>query len=91
MQCHSSDVEWKEVSGRGSIWSWCNFHRPYFKGVEAEIPYNVILVELDDGIKIYSNLVDVGKAEIKIGMRVKAIFDKVTDEVSLIKFTLDHS
>ena len=91
MQCHSNDVEWKEVSGRGSIWSWCNFHRPYFKGFEPEMPYNVILVELDEGIKIYSNLVDVAIAEIKIGMRVKAIFDKVTDEVSLVKFTLDQS
>lgn len=89
--CHSTEVDWKQVSGKGSIWSWCVFHRPYFKGFEAEMPYNVVLVELDEGIRIYSNLVGVKKSEIHIGMRVKACFDAVTSGVTLVKFEKDST
>ena len=87
--CHSTDVEWKQVSGKGSIWSWCVFHRSYFKGFETEMPYNVVLVELDEGIRIYSNLVGVKNSELYIGMRVKPYFDAVTSDVSLVKFEKD--
>lgn len=84
--CYSTEVDWKQVSGKGSIWSWCVFHRPYFKGFESEMPYNVVLVKLDEGIFIYSNLVGELKEKPHIGMRVKAFFDEVTPEVSLVKF-----
>jgi uncharacterized OB-fold protein len=87
--CYSIEVEWKQVSGKGSIWSWCVFHRPYFKGFESEMPYNVVLVELDEGIRIYSNLVGALIDELQIGMRVKASFDAVTSDVSLVKFEKD--
>lgn len=87
--CYSTEVDWKQVSGKGSIWSWCIFHRPYFKGFETEMPYNVVLVKLDEGIFIYSNLVGEFKKELHIGMRVKAYFDEVTPEVSLVKFEKD--
>jgi uncharacterized OB-fold protein len=87
--CYSIEVEWIQVSGKGSIWSWCVFHRPYFKGFELEMPYNVVLVELDEGIRIYSNLVGALLDELQIGMRVKACFDAVTSEVSLVKFEKD--
>jgi hypothetical protein len=53
------------------------------------MPYNVVLVELDEGIRIYSNLVGVKNSELHIGMRVKPYFDAVTSDVSLVKFEKD--
>ena len=53
------------------------------------MPYAVALVELDEGVKIYSNLVGVPREEIRIGMRVRAVFEQVTDEVTLVKFEED--
>ena len=85
-ECLSSEADWVEVSGRGTVWSFCTFHRNYFKGFEAEIPYSVVLVRLDEGPRLYSNLVGVPREQIRIGMRVKASFEHVADGVSLVKF-----
>ena len=87
--CLGEKTSWQKVSGKGKVWSWCVFHRAYFKGFESAVPYAVALVELDEGPKMYSNLVGIPRDQIKIGMRVRAVFDKVTDDVTLVKFEED--
>jgi uncharacterized OB-fold protein len=85
--CLSAEATWVPVSGRGTVWSFCEFHRLYFKGFEPDLPYNVALVRLDEGPRMYSNIVGIPTAEIKVDMRVKAVFEPVTDAVTLVKFT----
>jgi uncharacterized OB-fold protein len=87
--CLGEDSEWVATSGRGQVWSWCIFHRAYFKGFEPELPYVVALIELDEGVKIYSNLVGISRDRLRVGMRLRAVFEPVTDEVTLIKFAED--
>jgi uncharacterized OB-fold protein len=58
----------------------------YFKGFEDDLPYTVVLIKLREGPFLYSNLVGVDDAQIKIGMPVTAVFDDVTPEVTLIRF-----
>ena len=84
--CLSEESEWITLSGRGEIWSHCRFHRVYFKGFEDEMPYTVVLVRLDEGPLLYSNVVGLDEREVRIGMRVRAVFDDVTESVTLIKF-----
>ena len=84
--CLSGDVAWAAVSGRGTVWSMCEFHRPYFKGFADELPYNVTLVELDEGPRLYTNLVGIAYRNIEIGLRVEAVFEPVTDEITIVKF-----
>ena len=48
----------------------------------------MVLVELDEGPKLISNIVDQGLAQLRVGLRVRAYFDDVTDEITLIKFIL---
>jgi uncharacterized OB-fold protein len=72
------------VSGKGVVYSWVTYNEsphPAFK-----VPYSVVLVELEEGMRIVSNLVDVNPDEIKIGMPVEVTFDKITEEVTLPKF-----
>jgi uncharacterized OB-fold protein len=85
--CLSEESSWITLSGRGEIWSHCRFHRVYFKGFEAEMPYTVVLIRLDEGPMLYSNMVGVDESDIQIGMRVQAVFEDVTDAVTLIKFS----
>ena len=87
--CLSENTSWQTTSGKGQVWSWCVFHRAYFKGFEPDLPYAVVLIELDEGVKIYSNLVGVPRDAIRIGMRVRAVYEKVNDEVTLVKFEED--
>lgn len=84
--CQSARVEWVGLSGKGKVWSHCVFHRAYFPGFADEMPYAVVLVQLDEGPKLYSNLVGVANDEIRVGMPVEVHFEPVTEEVTLVKF-----
>lgn len=87
--CLGEDSEWVATTGRGQIWSWCVFHRAYFKGFEPDLPYVVALVELDEGVKLYSNVVDVPHDRLHVGLRLRAVFETATESVTLIKFTAE--
>jgi uncharacterized OB-fold protein len=84
--CHGTRSEWGAASGRGTIESFCVFHKGYFPGFEAELPYNVVVVALDERVKLFSNLVGVANDAIRIGMAVEACFEPATDTVTLVKF-----
>jgi uncharacterized protein len=88
-KCLSSDQDWKQASGRGILESWVDMHRAYWDGfkAEGELPYRVCLVRLEEGPVVVSNLVD-NTDNLRMGQPVKVVFDKVTDEVTLRKFTL---
>ncbi len=86
-RCLSAALVWEPMSGAGSVWSFIVMHRSYFRAFDADIPYNVALIELDEGPLMISNLVDCDIAKVKCGTRVKAMFRPVTDDVTLPFFT----
>ena len=85
-QCRGERAEWVETSGNGVVESWCSFHKAYWPAFEPEIPYEVVQVRLDEGVRLFSNLVGVPREKIRAGMRVRAHFEPVTETVSLVKF-----
>jgi hypothetical protein len=85
-QCLSREVEWVAVSGRGEVFSYNVMHQVYHPGFATEVPYAVVVVKLDEGAKMISNLVGVAPRDIRIGMRVEVVFEDVSDEVTLPKF-----
>ena len=85
-ECLSADHAWVEVSGKGRVFSFVTFQRLYNKGWEGEIPYVVALIELDEGPRLLSNLTGVAPDDVTCDMPVKAVFDDVTDDVTLPKF-----
>lgn len=84
--CLSSSSDWATVSGRGEIFSFNVMHQVYHPGFASEAPYAVVLVKLNEGPMILSNLVDVAIKDIKIGMPVRVVFEEITDEITLPKF-----
>jgi uncharacterized OB-fold protein len=85
-KCWSRKFTWTRLSGRGRVSSWVVFHQSYFRGFEADVPYNVAEVELDEGPRLLTNLVEVSNAAIRTNMPVEIVFDDVTQEVTLAKF-----
>ena len=85
-QCLSKRYEWTATSGRGRVWSWIAMHQRYYPAFEAEIPYNVAYVQLEEGPKLMTNLVEVAEAEIRCDMPVEVVFEDITDEFALPKF-----
>jgi len=84
--CLSNKSAWAKVSGKGIVFSFTIMHQVYHPGFAAEVPYAVVLVQLDEGPRITSNLVGVSPRNIRIGMPVTAVFEEVSDEVTLPKF-----
>jgi uncharacterized OB-fold protein len=85
-QCGGQESRWTPVSGRGTVWSWCVFHQVYFPGLAGAVPYNVVLVKLEEGPLLFSNVVGVPNEALRIGMAVVPHFERVTDEVTLVQF-----
>lgn len=77
---------WVELSGKGTISSFVVMHQKYFAGFGDEVPYPVIEVELEEGVRLLSSIVELGERELVVGMPVEVVFDKVTEEVTLPKF-----
>jgi hypothetical protein len=85
--------EWTEVSGRGAIWSFAVPHPPLLPPFDALAPYNVIVVALaeDPRVRMVGNLLareggaigEVDPTTIEIGAAVRAVFERLTDEIVL--------
>ncbi len=83
-KCRSLEKEWSPSKGKGNIVSWVTYHESPHPGFTA--PYSVVLVELDEGVRLVSNMVDTKAEEISIGMRVEVVFDDVAEGLTLPKF-----
>ena len=78
------------MSGRGEIYSFVRHHHPNIPPFEMGHP--VLLVELEEGIRIVSELAGPDssseKMEIRIGQRVEVQFDEVEDALTLPRFRI---
>ena len=81
--CRVERSEWVATSGAGVVESYCTFHRAYWPAFAPDVPYDVVQVKLDEGVRLFSNLVG---GKVRTGMRVRARFDPVTPAVTLVKF-----
>ena len=84
-QCLSLEKKWTKASGRGTIFTFIVVRHPVHPAF-AEVPYDVILVELEEGPRILSNMLDCPPEEIEIGMPVTVDFVDVSDDITLPKF-----
>lgn len=85
-RCLSDRLAWVKVSGRGSIYTWVVFHQVYHQAFANDAPYAVVVVQLEEGARLVTNLVDCKTEDIEIGMAVEVVFDDVTEEITLPKF-----
>jgi hypothetical protein len=72
-----ADVEWIEASGRGEIYTFSVVRRAPFDDVEA--PYVFAIVELEEGVRMATNIVGVDPADVRIGMPVTVTFQQRGD------------
>ena len=84
--CGSFNWTWERSGGRGKIFSWTVIHRALHPGFNGEIPYAVVVVELDEGVRVVSHVLDLDIADLRLGLPVAVVFDDVTPDVTLPKF-----
>ncbi|MEE8338290.1 MAG: Zn-ribbon domain-containing OB-fold protein [Dehalococcoidia bacterium] len=84
--CGSMEAEWAAVSGRGAVYSYTVTHQPIHPALVDLVPHVAVLVELDEGVRLTSNVVDCAPDEIEIGMAVEVVFEQINQEITLPKF-----
>jgi uncharacterized OB-fold protein len=62
--------------------------RSYGPAWEKDVPYNVSIIELEEGVKMWSNVIGCPPDQVKIGQPVVLVYEDVTEEISLPKFQL---
>jgi hypothetical protein len=77
--CLSTNVDWVEASGKGKVRTFGVMHQKYHPGFYPELPYNLALIELEEGPRMVSNLIGVENKDIKVGMPVRVEFEKHED------------
>lgn len=76
--CEAKEMSWEQMSGRGTVTAWTTFERDYYAGM-FPIPWDTILVELEEGPLFLSNPIDFTWREIRIGMPVLLAFIECED------------
>ncbi|MCA9505167.1 MAG: Zn-ribbon domain-containing OB-fold protein [Spirochaetaceae bacterium] len=84
--CLSERLEWVDSSGRGTIYSYTTVYRP--QQPVFETPYTVVIVELEEGWHMLSNLLGVAPDDVRIGAEVEVDFHAMSDEITLPYFKL---
>jgi len=80
-KCGSTSFVDYKLSEKGEVITWTVIRNAPF-GYEKYAPYVVALIELDDGLRILSQIVDVELNEVKPGLRVEAVFRRVKEDGS---------
>jgi uncharacterized OB-fold protein len=84
--CHTDEHEWIEAEGKATLAAYAinQFGVPF--PFWAELPYVVALIDLPEGVRMISNIVECEFDRLQNGMELEVVFDDVSDEISLPKW-----
>ncbi len=86
--CLSPNLEWVKASGRGKIYSFTVVYSYQPTEFSENVPYIVAVIDLQEGVRMMSNIVGCTPETVKCDMEVKVVFENVTEEITLPKFKL---
>ena len=84
--CWSTETEWTQASGRGKLYTFGVMHQKYHPAFAEVTPYNYAIVELEEGPRLVTNIVECENDQLRTDMPVEAVFDSVSEETTLIRF-----
>ena len=86
--CFSRNTGWFQSTGRGTVHAFAIVHRGPTPAFRDRVPYVTAMVELEDGVRLPTNLVDVEPepAAIKVGMAVEVVFEDASETITLPMF-----
>jgi uncharacterized OB-fold protein len=85
-RCGATAWSWTRASGRGRIFTWTVAARAMHPAFAADAPYAPVVVEMEEGVRLVSQMVDCPPDQLAIDMPVEVVFEAVTPEVTLPRF-----
>lgn len=90
-ECLGDAFTWTDLSGRGTVFAKVVYHRAFHPAYRDDLPYNVVMVQLDEGPRMFSTVVGADGDDIHVGDHLEAVFDAVADEITVPRFRLVHT
>lgn len=85
-RCGAERLEHRPASGRGKVHSFSVVHRAPGPAFKRDVPYAVLLVELEEGPRMISSLTGASPESVTFDMPVELVCEKASDEISLPRF-----
>ncbi len=85
-ECGSWRWEWARSSGKGTVFTWTVVERPLHPAFKGATPYAPVVVEMEEGVRLLSQVIDCPPDQLTIDMPVEVSFEAVTAEVTLPRF-----
>ncbi len=84
-ECFLPNLAWAQVSGRGRVYAFTVVHQaaPAF---QSDTPYVLAVIQLDEGIRMLSNVVGCDPQDVRVDMMVEAVFESINPDWTLVKF-----
>ena len=86
--CGAFEVDWVPASGRGVLHSYTTVIHPVHAAVQDKVPYNVVLIDLEEGVRVVSTVVDATEDDLAVGLPVAVVFEMLTPSIGLPKFQI---
>jgi uncharacterized OB-fold protein len=84
--CMSAELDWAPATGRATLYSFALMHQLYDEAFAAELPYNIAVVETEEGVRLTSQVVECDNDRLRIGMPLEATFERLSEDVAVPKF-----
>lgn len=89
-KCQSTELTWTTMAGTGIVYSYTVTRGGVGSRWREHLPIVVAYVELDEGPRMLTNIVDTDPDSVSIGMPVRAVFDDTGHDSAIVRFTAAH-
>ena len=86
-KCPAAEPEWREASGNGVLYSYSVVYRSPSPAFQAIVPYVTAIVELEEGPRMFTNIVDAAPESLRVGEPVRVVFRDGPEGLRLPYFT----
>lgn len=84
--CWSEDIRWVTASGKGTVWTFTVTYQNRTPGFAEDVPYVLALVELEEGVRMFTNIIECQPRDVSIGMPVEVTFVQANNQISVPYF-----
>ena len=85
-ECHSDQLGWQAASQQGVVYTYMVSHRAFDPWFKDRLPYGLVVADLGDGIRIMAPYADTDVDDLECGVKVRAFFERVNDDVTLLQW-----
>jgi uncharacterized OB-fold protein len=82
-ECSSFDWEWARSGGTGVVYTWTVVERALHPAYAIAVPYAAVVVEMTEGVRLLSRVVDCAPEELRIGMPLRVEFEALAEDVTV--------